>query len=110
MSKPPPSQILATKHKVHLQSFKCPSCLTKFVTEDKCLVDCDNCNHHGLKKCKLTVDDYLNYASGELESANWHEAVNLPEQLFNELKHLTPNHDDKLELAECITKILVNNI
>lgn len=65
-----------------------------------------------MKKFK-TSEGYISWVSQELESANHHNYVNLPEKLFNNIKNsnlLGGDEAYELELARIIAEEFYKNI
>ncbi|MDO8610334.1 MAG: hypothetical protein Q7R95_07325 [bacterium] len=63
-----------------------------------------------MKKFK-TPQEYISYVELELESANHHDYIDLPEKLFNKIvDEINPIEQDKLTLARVIAEEFYNNI
>ncbi len=60
-------------------------------------------------KSYKTPQEYINFIYDELENANNHNCVELPEKLFNRIKHLIKK-EDELDLIRIISEEFYKNI
>ena len=97
--------------KLNLKKYKCNGCYEILGPFNEKIIQCDFCGSSLLEKQDVSAQDYILFAQGELENANHHNYIELPNKLLDSiLGSLNLSKEDQLELARILAQEFYNNI
>lgn len=96
-----------------LNKYFCKGCEIMIGPTNEYIKKCGDCGSNLLEKKEISAEDWIRFIEIELESANHHDYIGLPEKLFNSLcniREIPITLERELLIAQKIAESFYENI